>query len=133
MHRLQADGTDKDITINILKKPGFAESICDEILLGTYAEEERIPSVREYASTMEVNSNTVMRSYDWLQQQEIIFTKRGLGYFVCAGAKEKIEKMRKQEFMKNDLPELFRKMDTLGITIDEIRDLYYGFKKNKNN
>ena len=53
----------------------IAESICDEILLGTYAEEERIPSVREYASTMEVNSNTVMRSYDWLQQQEIIFTK----------------------------------------------------------
>ena len=147
MHRLQANGTDKDITINILKKPGFdmnfkenkaiylqiAESICDEILLGTYAEEERIPSVREYASTMEVNSNTVMRSYDWLQQQEIIFTKRGLGYFVSAGAKEKIEKMRKQEFMKNDLPELFRKMDTLGITIDEIRDLYDGFKKNKNN
>lgn len=147
MHRLQANGTDKDITINILKKPGFdmnfkenkaiylqiAESICDEILLGTYAEEERIPSVREYASTMEVNSNTVMRSYDWLQQQEIIFTKRGLGYFVFAGAKEKIEKMRKQEFMKNDLPELFRKMDTLGITIDEIRDLYDGFKKNKNN
>ena len=111
----------------------IAESICDEILLGTYAEEERIPSVREYASTMEVNSNTVMRSYDWLQQQEIIFTKRGLGYFVSAGAKEKIEKMRKQEFMKNDLPELFRKMDTLGITIDEIRDLYDGFKKNKNN
>ena len=35
--------------------------------------------------------------------------------------------------MKNDLPELFRKMDTLGITIDEIRDLYDGFKKNKNN
>ncbi len=146
MHRLQANGTDKDITINILKKPGFdmnfkenkaiylqiAESICDEILLGTYAEEERIPSVREYASTMEVNSNTVMRSYDWLQQQEIIFTKRGLGYFVCAGAKEKIEKMRKREFMKNDLPELFRKMDTLGITIDEIRDLYDGFKENKN-
>lgn len=145
MHRLQANGTDKDITINILKKPGFdmnfkenkaiylqiAESICDEILLGTYAEEERIPSVREYASTMEVNSNTVMRSYDWLQQQDIIFTKRGLGYFVSAGAKGEIEKMRKREFIKADLPELFRKMDTLGITIDEIRDMYMEFKENK--
>ena len=111
----------------------IADRIMDEIQRGVYPEGGRIPSVREYASTMEVNSNTVMRSYDWLQQQEIIFTKRGLGYFVCAGAKEKIEKMRKQEFMKNDLPELFRKMDTLGITIDEIRDLYDGFKKNKNN
>ena len=42
----------------------IADRICDEILQGQYTEEERIPSVREYAATVEVNANTVVRTYD---------------------------------------------------------------------
>ena len=60
----------------------IADRICDEILLGQFAEEERIPSVREYATIVEVNANTVMRSFDYLQSQNIIYNKRGIGYFV---------------------------------------------------
>ena len=48
----------------------IADRICDEILQGQYKEEERIPSVREYAATVEVNANTVVRSFDYLQGQE---------------------------------------------------------------
>ena len=47
----------------------IADRICDEILQGQYTEEERIPSVREYAATVEVNANTVVRTYDYLQGQ----------------------------------------------------------------
>jgi DNA-binding transcriptional regulator YhcF (GntR family) len=65
----------------------IADRINDEILQGQYAEEGRIPSVREYAATVEVNANTVVRTYDYLQGQEIIYNKRGIGYFVSAGAK----------------------------------------------
>ena len=61
----------------------IADRICDEILLGQYPEEERIPSVREYAAIVEVNANTVMRSFDYLQVQNIIYNKRGIGYFVA--------------------------------------------------
>ena len=50
----------------------IADRICDEVLLGQYQEEERIPSVREYAAVVEVNANTVMRSYDYLQTQGVI-------------------------------------------------------------
>ena len=64
----------------------IADRICDEILLGQFAEEERIPSVREYATIVEVNANTVMRSFDYLQSQNIIYNKRGIGYFVATGA-----------------------------------------------
>lgn len=67
----------------------IADRICDEILQGQYTEEERIPSVREYAATVEVNANTVVRTYDYLQGQEIIHNKRGIGYFVSAGAKDR--------------------------------------------
>lgn len=65
----------------------IADRIMDEILQDIYPEEARIPSVREYAATVEVNANTVVRSYDYLQTQEIIFNRRGIGYFVSNGAK----------------------------------------------
>ena len=61
----------------------IADRICDEILQGQYPEEERIPSVREYAGTVEVNANTVVRTYDYLQGLEIIYNKRGIRGRVC--------------------------------------------------
>ena len=54
----------------------IADRICDEILLGQYQEEERIPSVREYAAMVEVNANTAMRSFDYLHK--ISFTINGV-------------------------------------------------------
>jgi DNA-binding transcriptional regulator YhcF (GntR family) len=105
----------------------IADRICDEILLGQYAEEERIPSVREYAATVEVNANTVMRTYDFLQNQEIIYNKRGIGYFVGKGAKERILDWRKEIFMSEDLPEMFRQLNTLQIPIEDIVKMYRDF------
>ena len=78
----------------------IADRICDEVLLGQYQEEERIPSVREYAAVVEVNANTVMRSYDYLQTQGVIYNKRGIGYFVSVGARKLILSLRKEYFLK---------------------------------
>ena len=98
----------------------IADLICDEILQQKLLEDERIPSVREYAAIVEVNANTCARVYDWLQGQGIIYTKRGLGYFVCAGAKDAIRQMKRQEFMTDTLPEVARQMVNLGITMEEL-------------
>ena len=108
-------------------KPIFlqiAEHICDEILRGLYPEGDRLPSVREYAAEVEVNFNTVARSFEWLSQKDIIFNKRGLGYFVTKGAKKQILKERKKTFMKEKLPELFRQMQLLGITLEDVKVAY---------
>ena len=102
----------------------IVDRICDEILTDRYKEQERIPSVREYAAIVEVNANTVVRSYDYMQSNNIIFNKRGLGYFVAEGAKNQIIAMRRDTFMNNSLPEFFREIDVLGISIDEIVKLY---------
>ena len=77
----------------------IADRICDEVLVGKFAEDGRIPSVREYAAVVEVNANTVMRSFDQLQSQGIIYNKRGIGYFVAAGARERILALRKEQFV----------------------------------
>ena len=99
----------------------IADRICDEILLGQFGEEERIPSVREYAAIVEVNANTVMRSFDYLQSQNIIYNKRGIGYFVAPGAKD--------IFLKEELDYFFRQIKTLDIPIKEITDMYREFCK----
>ena len=104
-------------------KPIFlqiAEHICDEILGGRYPEGERLPSVREYAAEVEVNVNTVVRSYDWLSQKEIIFNKRGMGYFVGEGAAERIRQSLREAFFKETLQELAQQMEKLDITVEEV-------------
>ncbi len=98
----------------------IADRLCDEILSGKYNDDERIPSVREYAVLLEVNTNTAVKSYDLLASQGIIYNRRGLGYFVTAGAKERILAERKEEFMRQTLPGLFRSMKLLGIGIKDI-------------
>ena len=112
----------------------IAERICDLILLGEYKEEERIPSVREYASMVEVNFNTVMRSFDHLQSTGIIFNKRGIGYFVAIGANEKIRTFRKEDFLHNEIDDFFKQIHLLEIPINDIVVLYdkYSNQQNKN-
>lgn len=107
----------------------IADRICDEILLGQYQEEERIPSVREYAAVVEVNANTVMRSYDYLQMQGVIYNKQGIGYFVSAGASELILKLRKEYFLREDVDYFFRQIFSLGISAKELVDMYHEFSQ----
>ena len=101
----------------------MADRLCDEILSGKYQDDDRIPSVREYAVLLEVNTNTAVKAYDELARANIIYNKRGLGYFVSPGAKEQILDERRRDFMDNKLPELFRQMKLLGIKKVEIRNL----------
>ena len=114
---------DKAIYIQI------ADRLCDEILADKYKDDDRIPSVREYAVMLEVNANTAVKAYDELSRANIIYNKRGLGYFVTPGAKEQILKERKQEFMKNRLPELFRQMQLLDITMEDVVKAYKSHKE----
>jgi len=107
----------------------IAERICDEILLDKYHEEERIPSVREYAAIVEVNFNTVMRSFEYLQMSDIIFNKRGIGYFVSEGAKAKILSLRKTHFVENEIKDFFRQIHVLDIPMEEIAAMYQQYLK----
>ena len=102
----------------------IADRIMDEILRLVYPEEGRVPSVREYAAMVEVNANTVVRSYDYLQGQEIIYNKRGIGYFVSPGARERIIQLRRQSFLQDELPDMFRQIHLLGIPLEEIAAMY---------
>ena len=94
--------------------------VYEQILSGAWKPGERAKSVRELAVAFEVNPNTVMRSYQRLQNQEIITNKRGIGYFVNEDAPEKIHAIRKRAFMEEEVPEFLKNMRLLGITMEEI-------------
>lgn len=102
----------------------IADRICDEILSGTFRCEERIPSVREYAAQLEVNANTMMRTYETLQAQDLIFNKRGIGYFVSPGAKEKILEQRRRLFFDHEVTYFYERLKMFGVTPAELAEAY---------
>ena len=102
----------------------IADGIMDAVQRGDYAAEDRLPSVREYAARVEVNANTVMRAYDWLQQQEIIYNKRGIGFFVDSHAGERILAMRRRTFFGEEAAYFFGRLASFGISPEELTKLY---------
>lgn len=98
----------------------IADRLREEILAGKYKPDERVPSVREYAVLLEVNTNTAVKSYELLANEGIIYNKRGMGYFVSPGAKERVMEERRQEFLSQRLPQLFREMKLLGVDISAV-------------
>ena len=115
-------------------KPIFlqiADRICDEILQGKYPEGGRLPSVREYAAEVEVNANTVVRSFDWLSQQDIIFNRRGMGYYVSEGATERIRQSLREAFFHETLPEVSEQMLKLDISVEEVKKVLEDLQESK--
>ena len=111
-------GTEKAIYLQI------TDYICEQILNGRWKAGDRVVSVRELATALEVNPNTVMRSYNELADRSIIVNKRGIGFFVGTDAPELIRTEQRTEFIHNELPRLFKKMRLLNIPMEEVSKIY---------
>lgn len=96
------------------------DSICDRILSGNLEQGGRIPSVREFGADIGVNPNTVMRTYEKLTSDGIIFNRRGIGYFVAEDARQTIADVQRKSFMENEVPAFLRRMHLLGINPSDI-------------
>ena len=108
----------------------IAEYVCEQILLEKWKLGDKILSIRDIAVVMEVNPNTVQRAYDFLQQQNIITNKRGVGYFTEEDAMEKIMEFRRAQFMANELPVFLRNLYLLKIDMKDLKSQYELFVKN---
>ena len=98
------------------------DSICERILSGELKPKDRIPSVREYGASIGVNPNTVMRTYEKLTQEGVIYNKRGIGYFISQEARDLVLESSRKEFIENELPVMIRKMELLGLDPKELFD-----------
>lgn len=107
----------------------IADFVCERILLKEWKPAERIPSVRELAVQLEVNPNTVMRTYEFLQQRDVIYNERGVGFFVAANAIKNAMVYRKDEFLNKDLSYIFRNMYLLNIYPEDLQTRFEKYKK----
>lgn len=109
----------------------IGDLLCEQILSGTWPPNEKIPSVREMGVSLQVNPNTALRTYDFLQQRGIIFNKRGIGYFVEEDAVKKILDFRREDFFANTLPSFYKTISLLQIPTEEIIRRYQLFQKDE--
>ena len=98
----------------------ISDIICEKILSGALKADDRIPSVREYGASIGVNPNTVMRTYEKLTSEGIIYNKRGIGYFISEGAKSIVLANDRKEFLEVELPAFLKKMELLGLDPQEL-------------
>ena len=109
----------------------ISDYFCENILTREWKENEKIPSVREIAVLVEVNPNTAIRAFNFLQDQGIIYNKRGIGYFVAEDGYIKALEMRKNEFIHKDVPVFFKTMKLLGLKCSDMEQLYNSIEVSK--
>jgi GntR family transcriptional regulator len=109
----------------------IASLFFDKILLKEWRADDRVPSIRELAISLEVNPNTIVRTYTYLQEKGIIYNKRGIGYFVTIEGYNIACSLKKEAFINEEMPGLFNTMDLLNMSIDDIGKLYEEYRSKK--
>ena len=102
----------------------IGDYICEQILRGSWPEGDRIPSIRELAVEVEVNPNTVTRTYAHLQERGIISKQRGIGYFVAENGFDEAREHQRRDFVEHELPRVFGTLEMLKMDIADLQALY---------
>ncbi|WP_254634776.1 GntR family transcriptional regulator [Paenibacillus sp. GbtcB18] len=108
------------------KQPIFqqvADIIEDDILNGTFRVDEQILSVAQFSQLFQINPATVVKGIGLLVNEGILYKKRGLGMYVAAEAKQKIQIKRRERFHKELLSGLLDEADKLGLTTKDIMNM----------
>ena len=103
------------------KEPIYLQIIAfikKKIVSGELKGGERVLSVREYASELKVNPNTIQKVYNELENQGLIYTQRGIGKFVTDD-KEKINFLR-EELFNETIDKFIEDSKILGFTKSNI-------------
>ena len=90
------------------------------ILDGTLAEGGALPSVRTVASDFQLNPITVSKSYQALVDDELVEKRRGLGMFICEGARQKLMESERQKFLNEEWPAMVIRIHQLGLDTNKL-------------
>jgi GntR family transcriptional regulator len=107
----------------------IAGYVGENILRQQWPPDQKIPSVRDLAAELQVNPNTVMRTYEFLQSQGVVYNKRGIGFFVDPDAGKKVRAYRRERFLQHELPAFFNTISLLDISLAELQQRYAQFKE----
>lgn len=110
----------------------IADFMYDRILSGDWPDGERIPSIRDMAVQLEVNPNTVTRTYTLLQEEGTLENQRGIGYFTAQDARQQVLNRKRNSFITHELPAIFATMEQLGLAKEDLVQLFETYHKEQN-
>jgi GntR family transcriptional regulator len=90
------------------------------ILDGTLNEGDALPSVRTVAAEFQLNPITVSKSYQTLVDEDLVEKRRGLGMFICDGAKQQLVHSERQKFLTEEWPAMVNRIGQLGLDVDKL-------------
>jgi len=108
-------------------RPIFAQIedlLAQRIVDGELGAGDRLPSARELGASLEVNPNTAARALQGLADSGLARCERGMGFFVADSGPALAVAERKRLFFGDELPRFFKRLDELGIGIDEVAGMY---------
>lgn len=82
---------------------------------------DKLPSVRELSKELKVNPNTIQRTYQELEREELVFTQRGMGTFVTED--KEIVRNLKKGMATNIINNFIMEMKKLGFKSNEIIEI----------
>jgi GntR family transcriptional regulator len=85
------------------------------ILDGTLKEGDALPSVRTVAAELQLNPITVSKSYQALVDEGLVEKRRGLGMFVCEGARRQLVASERDKFLSEEWPATLNRISQLGL------------------
>ena len=90
------------------------------ILDGTLPEGEALPSVRTVAADLQLNPITVSKSYQALVDDGLVEKRRGLGMFVCEGARKQLLASERGRFLEDEWPAMLNRIEQLGLDVEQL-------------
>ena len=100
-----------------------ATQIKSNILNGSLKNNDQLPSIRSLAKELEVGIITVKKSYEVLLQEELIYSKGSVGYFVNDIDLDTVLTIKKEEYLA-ELKSIIDKAINDGLNINDIRDIF---------
>lgn len=98
------------------------DQIAASIIQGEYPEGEMLPSVRALAAEQGANPLTVAKAYQQFQNDGLVEVQRGVGMYVVKGAAEQLRKREKDQFLREEWPEIRARMKRLGLNLQELAE-----------
>ena len=98
------------------------DQIAAAIIQGEYPEGEMLPSVRALAAEQGANPLTVAKAYQQFQNDGLVEVQRGVGMYVVEGAAEALRKREREQFLREEWPEIRARMDRLGLDLAELAE-----------
>ena len=107
-----------------------ATQIKSNILNGSLKNNDQLPSIRSLAKELEVGIITVKKSYEVLLQEELIYSKGAVGYFVNDIDLATVLEIKKEEYL-DEFKSLIDKAINDGLNINDIKDIFNSILEEK--